>query len=54
MGTVYVPPYFAVLFMLPLLIGFYVYDKTVDMPLSVFIYLVLQISLAITARVIYG
>ena len=54
MNIVYVPPYFAILFMLPLLIGFYVFDKTTDLTLSVFIYLVLQISLAVAARTIYG
>jgi len=54
MGTVYVPPYFAILFMLPLLIGFYVYDKTISVPFSLFVYIVLQISLAILARLIYG
>ena len=54
METVYVPPYFALLFMLPLGIGFYIFDKTTDLPLSVFIYLTLQISLAVAARMIYG
>ena len=54
MNTVYVPPYFAILFMLPLLIGFYIYDKTTDLPLTVFIYLTLQISLAVAARMIYS
>lgn len=54
METVIVPPSFAVLFILPLVIGFYVYDKTVNTTLSLGIYISLQIGLAVTARIIYG
>tara|TARA_B100000902_G_C27288935_1_gene906043 strand:+ start:1738 stop:1902 length:165 start_codon:yes stop_codon:yes gene_type:complete len=54
METVYVPPQFAILFIVPLVICFYVYEKTAHISLSVFVYLFLQISLAITARSIYG
>jgi hypothetical protein len=54
METVYVPPYFALLFMLPLGIGFYIFNKTNNLPLSMFVYFILQVSLATAARMIYG
>ncbi len=54
METVYIPQPFALLFILPLVIGLYVFDKTVNFYFGFTVYLILQVSLAISARLIYG
>ena len=51
---VVIPPEFALLFILPIITFIVVLRRDHELSLAVFIYLVLQITLASSARYIYG
>jgi hypothetical protein len=49
-----VPPEFALLFILPILAFIFTLRRDHELSLAVFVYLILQITLAVSARYIYG
>ena len=54
MELIVIPPEFALLFFVPIAAFVFMLYRDKDLPISVFVYLVFQISLCALARYIYG
>lgn len=53
-NLIVVPPEFGILFLIPIIGSYFVFNRTDDLGCTVFFYLTFQIGLAALARYIYG